>query len=234
LALVPGGGRHGPADRDHPPPGGIWAPLELDERLVGWAPPDDEPDGTLAARAVREGDRLAVELRAQLLGRLGHKLRSGVLALQETARQAAYGRVEALEEIYEQAVEVGRRAGALEAAALDSKDEPRSVVIGAVLNLAAPFAERRISPEALVRGREPVLVEALSRAYEWMGGPGTAITCEPAGAWWRLEFTASPAPVTLGLPEAGEPLVRLLVDTQLDGWLDSSLPDRAVIYLPAA
>jgi hypothetical protein len=234
LELVPGGDRHGPADRDHPPPGGIWTPLELNDRLVGWAAYDGGPDGDLAARAVLEGDRLAFELRAQLLGRLGHKLRSGVLALQETARQAAFGRVESLGEIYEQAIEVGRRAGALEVAALDSKDQPRSVVIGAVLNLAAPFAERQISPEALVRGREPVLVEALSRAYEWMGGPGSAITCEPAGEWWRLEFTASPEPVALGLTEAGEPLVRLLVDTQLDGWLDASRPDRVVIYLPAA
>jgi hypothetical protein len=234
LELVPGGDRHGPADLDHPPPGDIWTPLEVGDRLVGWAARDVGANGELAARAIQEGDRLAVELRAQLLGRLGHKLRSGVLALQETARQAAFGRVESMDEIYEQAVEVGRRAGALEVAALDSKDQPRSVVIGAVLNLAAPFAERRISPEALVRGREPVLVEALSRAYEWMGGPGCVIVGEPAGRWWRLEFTASPEPAAIGLPEAGEPLVRLLIDTQLEGWLDASGSDRAVIYLPAA
>jgi hypothetical protein len=231
LELLPDGDRHGPADRDFPPPGGPWEALELDGRLVGWAA---EPGRALARRAALDGDRLVRERRAQLLGRLGHRLRSAVLALQETARQAAFGRVETLEEIYEQAQEVGRRAVALEVAALDSKDQPRSIAIGAILNLAAPFADRRLSPEALVRGREPVLVEALTRAYEWMGGPGSVITGEAVGAWWRLEIQASPEPAPLGLPEAGEPLVRLLVDTQLEGWLDSGRPGCAVIYLPAA
>jgi hypothetical protein len=35
------------------------------------------------------------------------------------------------------------------------------------------------------------------------------------------------------VPELGEPLVRLIVDTQLDGWLDASAPDCVDIYLPA-
>ena len=35
------------------------------------------------------------------------------------------------------------------------------------------------------------------------------------------------------MPEVGEPLVRLIVDSHLDGWLDSAQPDRAEIYLPA-
>jgi hypothetical protein len=31
----------------------------------------------------------------------------------------------------------------------------------------------------------------------------------------------------------GEPLVRLIVDTQLEGWLDVSGPDGVDVYLPA-
>jgi hypothetical protein len=31
----------------------------------------------------------------------------------------------------------------------------------------------------------------------------------------------------------GEPLIRLIVDTQLNGWLDSSPPDGVDLYLPA-
>jgi hypothetical protein len=31
----------------------------------------------------------------------------------------------------------------------------------------------------------------------------------------------------------GEPLLRLIVDTHLDGWLDASRADGADIYLPA-
>lgn len=230
LEQVPGGQRHGPADRDFPPPGGPWEPLEVDGRLVGWAAAAGR---TQARRALAEGDRVALERRAHLLGRLGHKLRSGVLALQESARQAAFGRMEMLEQLYEQAQEVGRRASALEVAALESKDQARAIVVGAILNLAAPFAECDLPPEAIVRGREPVLVEALTRAYEWMGGPGTRITAERVGAWWKLDFKAGPEPAPLGLPEAGEPLVRLLVDTQLGGWLDVPDKGHAVIYLPA-
>jgi hypothetical protein len=35
------------------------------------------------------------------------------------------------------------------------------------------------------------------------------------------------------VPEMGEPLLRLIVDTHLDGWLDTARRDGADIYLPA-
>jgi hypothetical protein len=111
LESVPGHERHGPADADWPPPGGPWEPLTLNSRFVGWA----ERSGTSVARRCAElGQQLANEHRDQLLGRLGHKLRSSVLALQESARQAAYGRAELLEGLYEQAQDVAHRAAALE------------------------------------------------------------------------------------------------------------------------
>ncbi|MBO0704940.1 MAG: hypothetical protein J2P39_06445, partial [Candidatus Dormibacteraeota bacterium] len=87
--------------------------------------------------------------------------------------------------------------------------------------------------DAVVHGSEPVLVEALSRAYEWMGGQGATIQGYRVGSWWRLELLASPDRKPLPVPELGEPLVRLLVDTHLDGWLDSAREDRVVAYLPA-
>src|SRR6266571_4635730 len=153
MESVPDHLRHGPADTEFPPPGGPWEALVLNGRLVGWA----EHGGLRVARQSAEiGQRLAHEQRDYLLSRLGHKLRSSVLALQESARQAAFGRPELLEGLFEQAQEVGRRAAALEAAAVEPKDSER-----------------------------------------------------------------------------GEPLVRLIVDTQLDGWLDASRPDGADIYLPA-
>jgi hypothetical protein len=37
----------------------------------------------------------------------------------------------------------------------------------------------------------------------------------------------------MAVPEMGEPLLRLIVDTHLNGWLDASQPDGADIYLPA-
>jgi hypothetical protein len=157
---------------------------------------------------------------------------SSVLALQESARQAAFGRQEMLEEIYDQAQEVGRRAAAVEAVALDPKDPARAVVIGAVLNLAAPGATRRLPGDAVVRAAEPVLVEALTRAYEWMGGAGSVIDGRSVDDWWRLEIVAAPNREPLPIPELGESLVRLLVDTHLQGWLDASQPGRAIIYLP--
>lgn len=232
LQRVPDGRRHGPADEENPPPDGPWEPLLASGRLVGWARPG-APKVT-PKRAQEIAERLIAERRSYLLGRLGHKLRSATLALQEAARQAAFGRTETLEQIYEQAQEVGRRAAALEVTALDPKDTARSVVIGAVLNLSAPAAIRELPADAVVRAPEPVLVEALERAYEWMGGPGSGIRGTAQDGWWRLEL--SPAPVRRGLsvPEMGEPLVRFLVDTHLDGWLDSSDPNHPVIYLPAA
>jgi hypothetical protein len=184
-------------------------------------------------RAEEEGARLIQQRRSYLLRRLGHKVRSSVLALQESARQAAFGRQELLEEIHDQALDVGRRAFALEAVALDPVDPARAVVVGAVLNLAAPGADRTLPADAVVRAPEPVLVEALTRAYEWMGGPGAVIRGDLQGRWWRLEMEASPDRRPLPIPELGEPLVRYLVDTHLQGWLDVSGAERTVIYLPA-
>jgi hypothetical protein len=37
----------------------------------------------------------------------------------------------------------------------------------------------------------------------------------------------------MAVPEMGEPLLRLIVDTHLDGWLDATRRDGADIYLPA-
>src|SRR5690348_11087969 len=119
MESVPDHMRHGPADREFPPPGGPWEALVLNGRLVGWG----DKSGLRAARQALEiGQRLGEEEREYLLGRLGHKLRSSVLALQESARQAAFGRPELLEGVFEQAQEVGRRAAALEAAAVEPKD----------------------------------------------------------------------------------------------------------------
>src|SRR5256884_9530584 len=89
LESVPDHNRPGPADQQFPPPGGPWEALLLNGRLVGWA----ERGGLRVARQSAElGDRFAREHRDYLLGRLGHKLRSSVLALQEAARQAPFGR----------------------------------------------------------------------------------------------------------------------------------------------
>ena len=232
LQEVPGSRRHGPADPDFPPPGGPWDELWSNGRFVGWAPVGSANRLT-ARRAQEEGERIARERRARLLGRLGHKLRSSVLALQESARQAAFGRQQLLEEIYDQAQDVGRRAMALEAVALDPKDPARAVVIGAVLGLAAAGAARSVPAEAVVRAPEPVLVDALTRTYEWMGGPGSSVRGERVRGWWRLEVCAAPGRQPLAVAELGEPLVRYLVDTLLEGWLDVD-SDRVAIYLPAA
>jgi hypothetical protein len=232
MEEVGSGQRQGPADPAFPPPGGPWSELRHNGRLVGWA-----PEGTASRGAVRraeeEGARLIQQRRAYLLRRLGHKVRSSVLALQVSLRQAAFGRQELFEEIYDQAQDVGRRAFAMTAVALDPTEPARSVVLGAVLNLAAPGADRSLPPEALVRGPETVLVDALTKAYEWMGGPGAAICASLEGRWWRLAIEASPDRRPLPIPELGEPLVRYLVDTQLEGWLDASQQERVLVYLPA-
>src|SRR6202521_3492459 len=132
MEAVPGRRRHGPADPEFPPPGGPWEPVSLGGRLVGWA----EKGGLGVARRCAElGQQMVDEHRDYLLVRLGHKLRSSVLALQESARQAAFGRPELLEAVFEQAQEVGRRAVHLEAAGVLPKDSAREVVLGAVANL---------------------------------------------------------------------------------------------------
>lgn len=229
--------RHGPADFEMPPAGGPWEPLVAKGRLVGW---DRHGSRAMANRAVELGSMLAQDQRSQLLGRLGHKLRSATLALAESARQAAFGRPELLEAVYEQAQEVGRRAAAFEAAAIDPKDRARSVVLGAVLNLAAQGLARNVPSDAVVLGSEPVLVDAFTRACDWMGSPrdetGTghiSLTAENVGQWWRVRIASTDVRRALGVPEMGEPLLRLIVDTHLDGWLDTAEPHAISIYLPA-
>lgn len=229
LESVPDRLRHGPADLDFPPPGGPWEPLILNGRLVGWAV---HASLGQARKSVELGQQLVAERRDHLLGRLGHKLRSSVLALQESARQAAFGRTELLEGVFEQAQEVGRRAAALEAAAMEPKDGARGVVLGAVLNLALPAVERNLPPGAAVVGSEPELVEAFARARDWLEGDSLTIAAQPVGSWWRIHLATTGPRKAQPVPEMGEPLLRVIVDIHLDGWLDV-LPDGADIYLPA-
>src|SRR5260370_33235646 len=105
MESIPDHARHGPADREFPPPGGPWQALTLNGRLVGWA-----GSGGLAQarRSAEIGQQLAEEQSAYLLGRLGHKRRAAVLALQESARQASVGRPELLGAVSEQAHGGGR------------------------------------------------------------------------------------------------------------------------------
>jgi hypothetical protein len=230
MESLPDRTRHGPADADFPPPGGPWEPLALGGRLVGWA----EHGGLAAARrSVELGQQLIEEERAHLVGRLGHKLRSAVLALQESARQAAFGRPELLETVFEQAQEVGRRAAALEAAAAAPKEPARGVVLGAVLGAALQGAAIKLPPEVAVTGSEPALVEAFTRVRDWLGGEQLTVEAVRAGGWWRVSLCAEGTRPALSVPEMGEPLIRLIVDTHLNGWLDSSRQGCADIYLPA-
>lgn len=202
----------------------------LNGRLVGWAA---ESGLALARRSAELGAQISEEQRAYLLGRLGHKLRSASLALQESARQAAFGRPELMETVFEQAQEVARRAAAVEAAAVQPKEGARGVVLGAVLNLAMASADRRLPAEASVLGSEPALVEAFTRAQDWMGGQSLIVEAELMGSWWKVSITATGPRQVLAVPEMGEPLIRLIVESYLDGWFDASQPDRADIYLPA-
>ena len=230
MESVPEHTRHGPADLEFPPPGGPWEPLVLNGRLVGWA---HQAGLRMARQSAVMGQRIADEQRDHLLGRLGHKLRSSILALQESARQAAFGRPELLEAVFEQAQEVGRRAAGLEAAAVEPKDSARGVVLGAVLNLALPGAIRDVPQEAVVLGSEPVLVDAFTRVADWLVADSLSVAAEPLGSWWKVKVSARGARRQPAVQELGEPLVRLMVDTQLGGWLDASSPDHADIYLPA-
>ena len=230
MESIPDHQRHRPADTAFPPPGGPWEALVLNGRLVGWAA---QGGLRLARQSADLGQRLIEERRDHLLGRLGHKLRSSTLALQESARQAAFGRPELLEDLFEQAQEVGRRAAALEAAAVASKDTARGVVLGAVLSPAFPEAMRDVPSDAVILGSEPLLVEAFARVREWLNGEAINLAAEQVGAWWKIRFTVSGERRQLAVPEMGEPLIRLIVDTQLDGWLDVRAPDALDLYLPA-
>lgn len=230
MESLPDRRRHGPADADFPPPGGPWEPLALGGRLVGWG----ERGGLAAARRSAElGQQLAEEERDRLVGRLGHKLRSAVLALQESARQAAFGRPELLETVFEQALEVARRAAALEGAASTPKEPPRGVVLGALLTAALPAATRSLPDDAAVIGSEPALMDAFTRVRDWLGGDEMAVSAEPVGGWWKVSVRGGGSHQQLSVPEMGEPLVRLLVDTHLEGWLDARHAHAPDIYLPA-
>lgn len=230
MESLPDRRRHGPADTAFPPPGGPWEPLALGGRLVGWG----ERGGIAAARRSAElGQHLAEEERDHLVVRLGHKLRSAVLTLQESARQAAFGRPEMLETIFDQAQEVARRAAALEAAASPSKERPRGVVLGALLNAALPSATRLLPDDAAVIGSEPALMDAFTRVRDWLGAEDLRVGAEPVGGWWKVGVRGEGSRQPLSVPEMGEPLIRLLVDTHLDGWLDASDTTAPYIYLPA-
>lgn len=230
MESLPDRRRHGPADTAFPPPGGPWEPLALGGRLVGWG----EHGGLAAARRSAElGQQLAEEQRDHLIGRLGHKLRSAVLALQESARQAAFGRPELLEAVFEQAQEVARRAAALEAAASIPKERPRGVVLGALLNAALPSAARSLPADAAVIGSEPALMDAFTRVRDWLGAEEMSVGAEALGGWWKVSVRGEGSRQQLSVPEMGEPLVRLLVDTHLDGWLDARDAGAPDIYLPA-
>ena len=135
--------------------------------------------------------------------------------------------------MFEQAQEVGRRAAAVEVAAIRPKDSARGVVLGAVLNLALPIAARKLPAGAVVLGSEPALVEAFTRIQDWMGGPGMTIAAEPVGAWWKVSVAPVGERRPLAVPEMGEPLIRLIVDTRLEGWLDAGRTDGADVYLRA-
>ena len=87
--------------------------------------------------------------------------------------------------------------------------------------------------DASVVGAEPLLVEAFSRARDWLLGDSLNVTAQPLGAWWKVSLTSVGERKPLPVPELGEPLVRLIVDTHLDGWLDTSRTDGADLYLPA-
>ena len=66
-----------------------------------------------------------------------------------------------------------------------------------------------------------------------MGGPAIAIVAEPVGSWWKVTVTPVGERRARAVPEMGEPLIRLIVDTRLEGWLDAGRPDCADIYLRA-
>ena len=75
--------------------------------------------------------------------------------------------------------------------------------------------------------------EAFTRLRDWLMGDSLSVAAEAMGGWWKVQVTAAGERKPLPVPELGEPLVRLIVDTQLDGWLDASRADGADVYLSA-
>jgi hypothetical protein len=96
-----------------------------------------------------------------------------------------------------------------------------------------PIAARELPAGAVVVGSETALVEAFSRIQEWMGGPGMTIAAEQVGSWWKISVAPGGDRKPLAVPELGEPLIRLIVDIHLEGWLDAGSSDGADVYLPA-
>ena len=87
--------------------------------------------------------------------------------------------------------------------------------------------------DAAVLGSEPALVEAFTRLRDWLGGGNLQVAAEAVGAWWKVSVCSDPEPAPLPVPEMGEPLIRLIVDTHLNGWLDVGSDGCADVYLPA-
>jgi hypothetical protein len=137
-----------------------------------------------------------------------------------------------LETVYDLAQEVGRRAAGLSAAATDPKDSARGVVLAAALRIVARGAILDVPADAVVLACEPVLIEALSRTYEWMGGEGCLFTAQVMPGWVKMTVTPGPGRGPLSVPELGEPLVRFLVDTHLEGWVDVHSQESIAIFLP--
>ena len=77
-------------------------------------------------------------------------------------------------------------------------------------------------------GGLPDFARGASRAVQ-----GLSIVAEAVGSWWKVSVDASGPRRALAVPEMGEPLLRLIVDTHLDGWFDAARPNGADIYLPA-
>ena len=128
---------------------------------------------------------------------------------------------------------MGRRAAALEVAAVMPKDEARGVVLGAVLNLSLPNVAPELPADAAVLGSEPALVEAFTRAADWLGDHDLRVRAESIGSWWKIHLSVSSPRAPMPTPEMGEPLVRLIVDAHLEGWLDTDVADGVDVYLPA-
>src|SRR5205823_12530909 len=118
-------------------------------------------------------------------------------------------------------------------AAIRSSTTPHGEVLGSVPTLAKPNAANNVPSDATVIGSETALVEAFTRLKDWLAGNGLRVDAEPMGAWWKIQVSVGAERKPPAVPELGEPLVRLIVDTQLDGWLDARRTDGADIYLPA-
>jgi hypothetical protein len=76
-------------------------------------------------------------------------------------------------------------------------------------------------------------MDAFTRVRDWLGAEEMTVDAEAVGEWWKVSVRGEGSRHQLSVPEMGEPLVRLLVDTRLDGWLDARDARAPEIYLPA-